>query len=157
MRGANTGGDDTKELDISDDRIEIPQVPHNQLPHCPICCSGLLRPGVVWFGEPLPGRTVDAVDNFIEESGDIDLILVIGTSARVWPAAGYIDEARARGAKIAVINMDRADTPGGQKGLDEIDWFFEGDAGKIVPEILEPVIGKISRPGLGQFPAGEMI
>ena len=155
MRGANTGGDGAKELDISDDRIEIPQVPHDELPHCPMCGDGLLRPGVVWFGEPLPGRTIDAVDKFIEESRKIDLILVIGTSARVWPAAGYIDEARAKGAKVAVINMDRADTPGGQGN--EVEWFFEGDAGKIMPEILEPVIGNISRHGLGQFPAAEMI
>ena len=157
MRGANSGGDGTKELDISDDRIEIPQVPHDELPHCPMCGDGLLRPGVVWFGEPLPGRTVDAVEKFIDESREIDLILVIGTSARVWPAAGYIDEARERGAKVAVINMDRADTLRGPNGLNEEDWFFEGDAGKILPEILEPVIGNISRHGLGQFPAAEMM
>ena len=157
MRGANAGGDGTKELDISDDRIEIPQVPHDELPHCPMCGDGLLRPGVVWFGEPLPGRIIDAVEKFIDESRKIDLILVIGTSARVWPAAGYIDKAREKGAKVAVINMDRADTPGGRNGLDEGEWFFEGDAGKILPEILEPVIGNISRHALGQFPAAEMI
>ena len=55
----------TKDLDISDDRIELPLIAHNELPHCPRCRDGLLRPGVVWFGEPLPGKTMAAVDGFI--------------------------------------------------------------------------------------------
>lgn len=155
MRTANASVG--KELDISDDRIEIPQIPHDELPHCPQCGDGILRPGVVWFGETLPRRTMAAVDAFIEESRKIDLILVIGTSAKVYPAAGYVDEARAKGAKVAVVNMDRKDTPGGPRGLQEGDWFFEGDASKILPEILKPVIGNISRRELGQFPAAEMI
>ncbi|CAF9907597.1 MAG: hypothetical protein HETSPECPRED_007180 [Heterodermia speciosa] len=155
MHTANASS--AKELDISDDRIEIPQIPHDELPHCPQCGDGLLRPGVVWFGETLPRRTMAAVDAFIDEPRKIDLILVVGTSAKVYPAAGYVDEARAKGAKVAVVNMDRKDTPGGPGGLQEGDWFFEGDASKILPEILKPVIGDISRKGLGQFPAAEMI
>ena len=154
MRTANASVG--KELDISDDRIEIPQIPHDELPHCPQCGDGILRPGVVWFGETLPRATIAAVDAFIKESRNIDLILVVGTSAQVYPAAGYVDKARAKGAKVAVVNMDRKDTPGGPKGLQEGDWFFEGDASKILPEILKPVIGDISRRGLGQFPAAEM-
>ena len=39
--------------------------------------------------------------------------------------------------------MDHSDIPGGPGGLNENDWFFEGDAGVIVPEILKPVIGEI--------------
>ena len=155
MHAANASS--AEELDISDDRIEIPQIPHDELPHCPQCGDGLLRPGVVWFGETLPRRTMAAVDAFIDEPRKIDLILVVGTSAKVYPAAGYVDEARAKGAKVAVVNMDRKDTPGGPGGLQEGDWFFEGDASKILPEILKPVIGDISRKGPGQFPAAEMI
>lgn len=141
-----------KELDISDDRIEIPELDTKDLPHCPKCGSGLLRPGVVWFGEMLPQKIINDIDDFIEESKKIDLILVIGTSAKVYPAAGYIDKARAKGARVAVINMDKADT--GRGGLRKGDWFFEGDAGVVVPELLKLEIGDISkaghRPGNGE-------
>ena len=149
MRQSNTEAGTMKELDISDDRIQIPHIPLGDLPHCPKCKDGLLRPGVVWFGEPLPNNTITAVENFMNEPKDvnepsrpkkIDLILVIGTSAKVYPAAGYIHGAKAQGARLAVINMDRADDPGVRDG---VDWFFQGDAGEIVPAILRPVIGDI--------------
>ena len=143
MGKSNDGSPPVQELDISDERIPIPQLCVKDLPHCPKCKSGLLRPGVVWFGEMLPGDILSAIDDFIAKSEKIDLILVVGTSAKVYPAAGYVDLARAKGARVAVINMDRADTPGGRNGLTKDDWFFEGDAGVIVPEILKPVVGDI--------------
>ncbi|KAL8699777.1 MAG: hypothetical protein Q9224_001267 [Gallowayella concinna] len=129
-----------KDLDISDAGIPIPAISPEDLPQCPECHKGLLRPGVVWFGEPLPVATMSAVDKFVEES-DIDLMLVIGTSAMVWPAARYVEEARSRGARVAVINMDKQD---GKRNLAKGDWFFHGDAGTILPDILYPVIGDVS-------------
>lgn len=134
----------SEELDISDDRVELAALGIEDLPMCPRCQDGILRPGVVWFGEPLPAETLRKVDAFLAEPKKIDLILVIGTSSKVYPAAGYVEEARARGARVAVINMDRADIPGGRYGLDEGDWFFCGDAGVILPELLKPEIGDIS-------------
>ena len=142
MHGAGSKPQAWKELDISDDRVEIPEIDTKELPHCPRCGNGLLRPGVVWFGEMLPKKIINETDNFIEESMKIDLILVIGTSAQVYPAAGYINKARAKGARVAVINMDKADT--GSGGLKKGDWFFEGDAGVLVPELLKSEIGDIS-------------
>ena len=130
-------------LDISDESIPIPQIDIKDLPHCPKCKTGLLRPGVVWFGEMLPGDTLSAIDDFVSESKKIDLILVIGTSAKVYPAAGYVNVARAKGARVAVVNIDKADARGGTNGLVKGDWFFEGDAGVIVPEILKPVVGSV--------------
>ncbi|KAL6714374.1 hypothetical protein ACLMJK_007797 [Lecanora helva] len=135
----------SEELDISDDRVELPHLHRENLPQCPQCDRGLLRPGVVWFGEMLPEKTIQAVDKFIDESQKIDLILVIGTSARVYPAAGYVQRAKEKGAKIAVINMDRADIPGGRHGLEDGDWFFEGDAATILPELLKDEVGDVSR------------
>ena len=135
-----------RELDISDERVAIPQIPRSDLPTCPKCRTGLLRPGVVWFGEMLPSETISAVDKFIDESLQIDLMLVIGTSSRVYPAAGYVEQAREKGARIAVVNMDRADAPGGESNLSRNDWFFEGDAAVIVPELLKSIIGDIARP-----------
>lgn len=71
-------------------------------------------------------------------------MLVIGTSSRVYPAAEYVDTARGHGARVAVINIDPNDLAGRRsKGLTPRDWFFQGDASVIVPEILKPVIGDI--------------
>ena len=136
------GNSSSKELDISDASVPIAQIPLEDLPKCPQCQAGLLRPSVVWFGEALPLHTLAAVQEFIEEPRKIDLIMVIGTSAKVYPAAGYVDIARERGAKVAVINMDKADMPRLQ-GTQTVDWFFEGDAGIIVPEILKAVVGEV--------------
>lgn len=138
MQG-NKASQKGKELDISDAGNPIPRVSPEDLPRCPKCQKGLLRPGVVWFGEALPDKTMSKVDKFVEK-GDIDLMLVIGTSAMVWPAARYVHDARARGARVAVINMDKQD---GKRNLEKRDWFFHGDAGTILPDILYPVIGNI--------------
>ncbi|PTU24008.1 hypothetical protein P175DRAFT_0553297 [Aspergillus ochraceoroseus IBT 24754] len=128
------------EVDISDERVPLPTLSRDVLPQCPECEGGLLRPGVVWFGESLPLHTLDLVDKWMDVD-KIDLILVIGTSARVYPAAGYVDEARRRGARVAVINMDQNDV--GKGGLTSNDWFFQGDAGVVVPDILKAVVGEI--------------
>jgi NAD-dependent SIR2 family protein deacetylase len=112
----------------------------DDLPHCPRCKTALLRPGVVWFGESLPEDVIDVVETWIDESPNIDLMLVIGTSAQVWPAAGYIAKAKSKGARIAVVNMDTGDLGAG-KIVGSHDWVIAGDAAKIVPQILESEIG----------------
>lgn len=133
-----------QELDISDANVALPDLPLDALPHCPECKTGLLRPGVVWFGEALPKLTIEMVDDWIDD-GPIDLVLVIGTSSKVYPAAGYSQEARQRGARVAVFNIDRNDEPSG--GMRRNDWFFEGDAAVILPELLKSVIGEIGDDG----------
>ncbi|KAI9709670.1 MAG: hypothetical protein M1812_007648 [Candelaria pacifica] len=143
MRERDLKVNSAKELDVSDEKVSIPSIQKSDLPHCPRCKTGLLRPGVVWFGEMLPKKTVSAIDTFIAQSKKIDLILVIGTSAKVYPAAAYVNRARAKGARVAVVNMDRADVPGGEEGLRKDDWFFEGDAAVLVPQILKEVVGEI--------------
>lgn len=127
------------EVDISDSRNPIPHIREEDLPQCPKCKNGLLRPGVVWFGEALPVKTLNDVEEWIAR-GPVDLCLVIGTSSQVYPAAGYVAKAREQGARIAVCNMDPNDTP---SNTHKPDWFFIGDAGVIVPEILKSVIGEI--------------
>ena len=130
-----------QDQDISDINVSIPKLKPHDLPQCPKCNRSLLRPGVVWFGENLPFTVLDTVDAYLASPEKIDLMLVIGTSAKVHPAAGYIDEARERGARVAVINMDENDRPA--HGWSEGDWFFCGDAAQIVPELLKPVIGEV--------------
>ncbi|KAI9738947.1 MAG: hypothetical protein M1818_005261 [Claussenomyces sp. TS43310] len=113
-------------------------IPAQDLPHCPKC-NKLLRPGVVWFGEPLPEGTLEAVDEWIASSDKIDLMMVIGTTAEVWPAAGFIGAARQKGARVAVINMDSRHL-GGSGTLKKKDWMFQGDAGQILPILFEGVL-----------------
>lgn len=98
-----------------------------------------MRPGVVWFGESLPTDVLQSVDEFISSSEKIDLMLVIGTSSRVYPAAGYTETAKWKGARVAVINMD----PGDALNMRDEDWLFQGDAAEILPEILKEVVGDI--------------
>lgn len=131
-----------EEIDISDISYHIPNISNEELPQCPDC-KGLLRPGVVWFGEPLPTTTLETVENWMD-SEPIDLMLVIGTSAQVYPAAGYVDEARDQGARVAVINMEPYSPKHSRaEPLQDTDWFFEGDASVILPDILKSVIGEI--------------
>lgn len=127
--------DPSKEADISQASVQLKDVPPEQLPHCPKCKTGLLRPGVVWFGESLPTDTLNAIDNWMYNGEKIDLLLVVGTSAVVYPAAGYIEQARRLGARVAVINMERPEQAADR--LQDGDWFFQGDAGVVMPKILD--------------------
>ena len=115
-----------------------PDPPFQTLPTCPNC-TRLLRPGVVWFGEPLPREVLAGIRNWFDSYAKVDLMLVIGTSAQVYPAAGYINVARLKGARICVVNTDRDHESNG--GLHEDDWFFQGDAAVILPTLLQPFLG----------------
>jgi NAD+-dependent protein deacetylase sirtuin 5 len=132
-----------QDLDISDVKVPLPSLKQSELPICPQCKKRLLRPGVVWFGESLPRQVLNNVEGYLQ-AGHVDIILVIGTSAKVYPAAGYIEEARVVGARVCVVNMDDNDRPAG--GWQEGDWFFKGDAAILVPRLLEPVIGQVRVP-----------
>ena len=66
-------------------------------------------------------------------------MLVIGTTAVVYPAAGYVQRARDKGARVAVINFDDAEL-GSAKNLGKKDFLFLGDAAEILPKLFEPVI-----------------
>ncbi|CZR51876.1 related to NAD-dependent histone deacetylase [Phialocephala subalpina] len=129
-----------------DPNVGTSTVNPDDLPHCPSCKTGLLRPGVVWFGESLPEDTLAEIDQFILED-KMDLMLVIGTTATVYPAASYVNQAKRRGARVAVVNMDGLDGElGAASNLRRGDFLFQGDAAKILPEILKPVIGELKIP-----------
>jgi NAD-dependent deacetylase len=74
-------------------------------PRCP-ACGGLARPGVVWFGEPIPAAAAQAA----ERATSCDLFLSVGTSSLVYPAAGLVAQARARGAFTVEINPETTGT-----------------------------------------------
>ena len=132
------------EVDISNSSFPLKEVPPSELPHCPKCNVSLLRPGVVWFGESLPAQTMARVDKYMFSPEKVDLLLVIGTSAAVYPAAGYIAQARNKGARVAVINTEEPSAAASK--LQQGDWFFQGDASVVVPRILESVTGHVFAP-----------
>ncbi|EGP86281.1 uncharacterized protein MYCGRDRAFT_86704 [Zymoseptoria tritici IPO323] len=133
----------TQDTICPDPEISRPDCQLQGLPNCPRCNS-ILRPGVVWFGERLKDEVLLRIRHSFSQPEKIDLMLVIGTAAQVMPAAGYIDVARARGARLCFVNTDRNTGTGGN--LQNGDWFFEGDAAVIVPILLEPVTSQGSRP-----------
>ncbi len=97
------------------------------LRRCPQC-PGRLRPDVVWFGETLPP---DVWEEAVDACAACDLMLVVGTSAEVYPAAGLIDIARAAGAAIVVVNTEA----GGAAGTADLELI--GPAGEILPTITD--------------------
>ncbi|MEM7742532.1 MAG: NAD-dependent deacylase [Pseudomonadota bacterium] len=75
---------------------------------CPGCSSvGTVRPDIVWFGE-MPYR----MEEIYTALAECDLFVAIGTSGAVYPAAGFVGEARASGAECLEINLAASDTAG---------------------------------------------
>ena len=101
-------------------QVPLPKIP----PRCPRC-KGLLRPGVVWFGESLPGHVLEAA---WAASSRASLMLVVGTSALVQPAASLPLLAKQNGARLIEINPD--DTPLSPYA----DETLRGPAGQILPD-----------------------
>jgi NAD-dependent deacetylase len=87
--------------DWLDERVPIGTLP----PRCPHC-GGLVRPAVVWFGEPLDQAVLDRA----RAAAACDVFLTVGTSAVVYPAAGLIPGAKAAGALVVEINPDATGT-----------------------------------------------
>jgi len=80
-------------------RTPLPEIP----PKCENC-GGLLRPGVVWFGESLP---MDALQRAYELSEESEVFIVVGTSAQVYPAAELPLIAKRNGAKLIEVNPEK--------------------------------------------------
>ena len=108
---------ETKDL-----RVPLPELP----PACP--CGGMLRPGVVWFGEGLPERVWDNAQRAVAEA---DVVLVVGTSAVVYPAASLVPMAARAGAKIIEINIDETPLSAG------VHYSLRGPTGTILPQLIE--------------------
>lgn len=123
-------------MPLLDPAVPVPKIDVKELPHCPSCRTHLLRPDIVWFGEALNSKMMDETQEWINQ-GPVDLILVVGTAAVVWPAAGYVEGLRRKGAVVAVINPD----PNAAAGLEPEDFFFQGDAAEILPKLFAKVKG----------------
>lgn len=99
---------------------------------CPACAvAGGLRPHVVWFGEMPIG-----LDALYEGLLAADLFVAIGTSGSVYPAAGFVAEARAAGIRTCEINLEPSDTA---SLFDEARY---GPASEAVPAWVEALLAE---------------
>ena len=103
-----------------DETVSFNEIP----PRCPHC-RGPIRPGVVWFGETLDPVTVRKAS----EASTCDVFITIGTSAVVYPAAGFITAAKKRGAFTVEINPEA--TPASST----VDLVLRGPAEMVLPKI----------------------
>lgn len=101
---------------------------------CPACnTAGKLRPDIVWFGE-MPYY----MDEIGEQLQSCDLFIAIGTSGAVYPAAGFVQEARRAGAITVEVN----------KEVSEVTGYFheqrQGPATLAVASLVEDLLAKNS-------------
>ena len=102
-------------------RLEPPRCTH---------CNGKIRPGVVWFGEDLPET---ALRTAFKSARNADLLLSVGTSGLVYPAACIPEIARENGARVVHINTEPADTKDATT--------LTGRAGEWLPKLLDAACG----------------
>lgn len=99
-------------------------------PACPICKAPTLRPDVVWFGE-MPYQ----MERIYAAIRECDLFVSIGTSGAVYPAAGFVRDAKDCGAATLELNLEASEGSA---------WFGEsrlGPASNLVPAWVEEVSG----------------
>lgn len=99
------------------ERAELNNLP----PRCQ--CGGILRPGVVWFGEALPEGAMERAMAAVQTA---DVLIVAGTSAQVYPAAGLIPLAR----KAIEINPEETAFSG------DLTISIRGSSAEILPQLL---------------------
>jgi NAD-dependent deacetylase len=106
-----------------DERTPLPELP----PRCE-ACGAMMRPGVVWFGEPLPAGVWDEAERACLRCR---VLIVAGTSASVYPAAGLAPLARRAGAKVIEINVEDTPLTAGA------DCALRGPSGEILPGLIQ--------------------
>jgi NAD-dependent deacetylase len=96
----------------------------------PLCknCGKILKPSVVFFGENIPMNALNGSQKFAEAA---DVVLVVGTSAVVYPAASIPRTAKGRGAALIEFNLERTELS------TFADIIITGSAGKTLPELVK--------------------
>lgn len=98
-----------------------------EVPRCD-ACAGLIRPGVVWFGEMLPADQWNASE---KAASSADVFFSVGTSAVVYPAASLPYIAKRNGALIVEVNPETTPL------TDIADEFLMGKSGEILPALVK--------------------
>lgn len=108
-------------------RVKCTEISLEKLP--PRCgCNGVFKPDGIFFGEAIPYKALIKSD---QEAKSCDVMLVIGTSAVVYPAASMPEIAKSSGATIIEINIEATGFTGKIS-----DYFIRGKAGEILPKIV---------------------
>ncbi len=111
-------------------RLVFEKPPDDIPPRCPRC-GGLMRPDVVWFGEPIPE---DAWREAVECTLRSRVMLVVGTSGVVYPAALLPRIARDNGTLVVEVNVEPSAL------TEEVtDIFLQGRAADVLPRLVERV------------------
>lgn len=97
-----------------------------QPPRC-ADCGNLLRPDVVWFGEMLPLDAMQAAQRLVDQCR---VLLVVGTSGAVWPAAGLAERGRRQGAFVLIVNPEPSEID------DQAHLLLRGTAAGLLPTLL---------------------
>lgn len=103
-------------------------------PRC-AACGGQLRPGVVWFGESLPA---EALNIAFAAAESCDLLISVGTSGMVYPAAEVPVLARRAGARVVHVN------PQPQTDHSEREFALAGLAGERLPLLIKQAFGEVT-------------
>jgi NAD-dependent deacetylase len=101
---------------------------------CPSCdeCGGWLKPATISFGQAMPEEETRRA---FAEAGRADLMIAVGTSLQVYPAAGIPGESRRHGGKVAIINNQPT-------ALDlEADLLIRGASGRILSTLADKLTG----------------
>jgi len=105
------------------DRSNLPA----EAPRC--ACGGVMKPDVVLFGEMMPQHALFESEALAQQAG---AVIVVGTSAQVFPAAGLPYTAKKHGAFVIECNKDRTEF------TDSVtDVFLQGPAGETLPRLVE--------------------
>jgi NAD-dependent deacetylase len=105
---------------------------HLQPPSCPHC-GGYIRPGIVWFGERLPEAAWHQAEVAVHAC---DLLLVIGTSGLVYPAAHLPEVARQRGKPVILIGPNPTE-------IDHVArHILRGNAGEVLPKLINSILNR---------------
>jgi NAD-dependent protein deacetylase/lipoamidase len=107
----------------------VAQWDDSRLREAPRCtrCGAFLRPDVVWFQETLPDAALARAEH---AARDCDVLLVVGTSAEVYPAAMLPAYARHHGAAVVEIN------PNPTRLSDRVDFVLRGPSGLVLPALV---------------------
>ena len=103
-----------------DDTVPLAHIP----PSCPYC-GGMIRPGVVWFGEGIDKEVLARSTAAL----DCNVFMTVGTSAQVYPAAGLVDEAHRRGAFTVEVNLEATPASGA------VDLSIQGQAEDVLRKV----------------------
>lgn len=103
----------------------LAQLGEREAPEC-ASCTAILKPGVIMFGELLPVEAFVRAERLVRETG---LLLAVGSSLQVWPAAGLPADAVRAGAALAIVNGEPTDYDG------DAELVVRGRAGETLADV----------------------